>query len=271
MRFLHWLLGKKIERPCTADRLSLNELRRNADQQTWRDLAGGRIECFANSIGMKFRRIPAGKFGMGCNEWKDFEKPLHTVTIARHFYMGVCPVAQHEWERVMGDNPSKFKGANRPVEGVSWAMAHDCCRKLSEADSLPYRLPTESEWEYACRAGTTTAYFFGDSSARLGEYAWFDGNRGDGTRDVGKRRENPWGLFDMYGNVFEWCEDVWHPNYGGAPIDGSAWIDGGEQDRRVARGGSPICDTWSCRSASRGGSNPESGWMTGCRIVLAGF
>ena len=242
------------------------------DEQTRRDLAESRIESFTNSIGTTLKRIPAGSFVRGSSNGPR-EKPPHKVAIARPFYIGVCPVTQAEWKRVMGDNPSDFKGANMPVEKVSWKMAQDFCRKLSEKEGLPYRLPTEAQWEYACRAGTTTEYCFGDSDDRLlGEYAWFDGNSGGHTHDVGQKKPNAWGLFDMHGNVWEWCEDVWHANYDGAPADGSAWVEGGDEGVRLLRGGSWVNLPRACGSAARLTNVPRDEWSDyGLRVCLRDF
>jgi len=181
--------------------------------------------------------IPAGEFMMGGRE-KD-ELPQHSVQIAEPFYIGECEVTQAQWKAVMGTRPAAVRGNNLPVEGVSW---HDCkefCRRLSEKTRRTGRLPSEAEWEYACRAGSTTAYFFGDDVIRLFKYGWpYRIPTRDGKyrlRQVGGKLPNAWGLHDTIGNVMEWCEDVWHENYKGAPADGSAWTTGGDEQRRVLR------------------------------------
>ncbi|MCH2131501.1 MAG: SUMF1/EgtB/PvdO family nonheme iron enzyme, partial [Pirellulaceae bacterium] len=130
------------------------------------------------------------------------------LTVLRPFYMGVFEVTQAQYELVTGNNPSNSKGATKPVERVSWNDAVEFCRQLSEQEGVEYRLPTEAEWEYACRAGTTTAYSFGDDASQLGKYAWFKGNSDDTTYPVGKKLPNGWGLYDMHGNVWEWCQDA---------------------------------------------------------------
>jgi formylglycine-generating enzyme required for sulfatase activity len=151
----------------------------------------------------------------------------------------------------MGINPSEFKNnPQNPVEQVSWNDAQAFCRKLSQITGKTYRLPTEAEWEYACRAGTTTRYYFGDDASQLGDYAWYDGNSQDKTHPVGQKKPNAWGLYDMSGNVWEWCEDNWHSSYENAPRDGSAWLTN-DNDYPILRGGSWYCDLSACRSAYR--------------------
>jgi len=167
----------------------------------------------------------------------------------------------------MGKNPSNFKGAKRPVEDVSWNDAQEFCKKLSQKTGRTYRLPSEGEWEYACRAGTTTPFHFGETiTSALANY---NGNSTYQSEPKGKYREqtidvhsflpidtgfytpNAFGLYSMHGNVWEWCEDTYHKNYEGAPTNGSAWNGGGDGTIRLLRGGSWIYDPWYCRSASR--------------------
>ena len=162
----------------------------------------------------------------------------------------------------MGENPSAFKGAQRPVEKVSWHEAKDYCKRVG------MRLPSEAEWEYACRAGTQTRYCYGDDENRLGEYAWYNRNSGEETHVVGQKRPNAWGLYDMHGNVFEWCEDVYHDSYAGAPSNGRAWMEGGYSGGRVLRGGSWFDDALYCRSAYRVRSGPPPGLYLGFRVAL---
>ena len=159
----------------------------------------------------------------------------------------------------MGNNPSNFKGEDRPVESVSWKDVQEFVKKLNEKEGTDkYRLPSEAEWEYACRAGTQTRYSFGDDESKLNEYAWYDKNSGSETHPVGQKKPNPWGLYDMHGNVWEWVQDRWHGDYNGAPSDGSAWEDGSGSDR-VDRGGSWINYARYCRSDPGSASAP---WLS---------
>jgi formylglycine-generating enzyme required for sulfatase activity len=209
-----------------------------------------------NSIGMKFTLIPASEFYMGSEESVD-EKPVHKVKINNPFYLGTYPVAQREWKAVMGDNPSGFKGDDLPVEQVSWDKVQEFIKKLNKKEGTDkYRLPSEAEWEYACRAGTTTRYSFGDDESILGDYAWYATSLMSlmtkrETHLVGRKKPNPWGLYDVHGNVWEWVQDEWHRSYDGAPTDGSAW-ESGDGAGRVVRGGSWNRIARDCRSAIRG-------------------
>ena len=208
-----------------------------------------------NSIDMKFTLIPEGEFMMG-SEDSDWSKPVHTVKIRTPFYLGIYPVTQREWKAIMGNNPSKFNGNDLPVESVSWNEVQDFIKKLNEKEGTnKYRLPTEAEWEYATRAGTATRYSFGDDDSKLGEFAWYDENSGYKTHPVGKKEANPWGLYDVHGNVWEWVQDEWHDTYKGAPTDGSAWEDGSDANR-VLHGGGRLNVAGLCWSASRGGNVP---------------
>ena len=221
-----------------------------------------------NSFGMKFTLIPAGEFMMGSKDGNDDEQPVHKVTIKKPFYLGTYPFTQREWKAVMGDYPSHFTGDDLPVERVSWDDVQKFIRKLNEKeDTDKYRLPSESEWEYACRAGATKKYCFGDSESNLGEYAWFDDNSGDKTHPVGKKKPNPWGMYDMHGNVWEWVQDKWHDDYDGAPIDGGVW-ERGEGFFRMSRGGSWGSLAGYCRSANRSDNHPPyRGGNLGFRLL----
>jgi len=220
---------------------------------------------------MRLVLIPKGEFLMGSSasdSVADDAKPQRRVRITRPFYLGRYEVTQQEYERVMGRNPSRYKGGRNPVEGVSWFNAVRFCNKLSENERLPqyykihgedvsssggsgYRLPTEAEWEYACRAGTTTRYCFGDSEAGLWEYAWFNDNLRKTTHPVGQNKPNAWGLYDVHGNVWEWCEDWYGADYyRDSPTDDPPGPPEGSE--RVFRGGSWSSDAAAlCRSAFR--------------------
>jgi formylglycine-generating enzyme required for sulfatase activity len=178
----------------------------------------------ANSIGMKLVLVPPGEFLMGAaDSEKDAEgekpQPPHRVRITKPFYLGVYLVTQAEYERVMQAKPSHFAPEpKRPVDQVSWGDAEEFCQKLSalpeeKALGRVYRLPTEAQWEYACRAGTTTRWSCGDDENRLRDYAWTVENSGHQTHPVGQKMPNPWGLYDMHGNVFEWCQDWFDEGY----------------------------------------------------------
>jgi len=192
-----------------------------------------------NGVTMKLVLIRPGRFMMGSPDaeqgHKSEEGPQHEVVITKPFYMGVTEVTQAQYEAVMGTNPSKFKGPTNPVENVSWDDAVEFCQRLSEKTRKTFRLPTEAEWEYACRAGTKTRFSFGDSDEGLEEYAWYKKNSGDTTHPVGRKKPNPWGLYDMHGNVWEWSAD-WFGSYAsGASTDPQG---AGSGERRVVRGGS---------------------------------
>ncbi len=219
-------------------------------------------EDLGNGVSLEMVKIPGGKFLMGSptterQRYSD-EGPQHTVTI-QSFFIGKYAVTQQQWQSVMGNNPSSFKGAKRPVEQVSWNDAVEFCKRLSQKTGKTYRLPTEAEWEYACRAGTTTPFHFGETITT--DLANYDGNstyangvKGeyrDQTTDVGKFLPNVFGLYDMHGNIWEWCQDAWHESYKNAPADGTAWIGDNDNQDKLLRGGSWIGGPGFCRSACR--------------------
>jgi formylglycine-generating enzyme required for sulfatase activity len=211
-------------------------------------------EKLPKGITLEMVGLPAGQFLMGSPDSDPYaenhEKPPHQVKV-NSFAIGKYPITQAQYQAVMGNNPSHFKNnPQNPVEQVSWDDAQAFCQKLSQITGKTYRLPTEAEWEYACRAGTTTRYYFGDNDNQLGDYAWYDENSNDTTHPVGQKKPNGWGLYDMSGNVWEWCEDNWHGNYIGAPDDGSAWLDN-DNDYLIVRGGSWFDSPSYCRSAFR--------------------
>ena len=185
-------------------------------------------------------RVEGGSFDMGSNdpEALDSEKPVHRVTVPT-FYIGKYLVTQEVWEAIMKKNPASYIGEKKPVEQVSWEDAHQFIQKLNAQTNQAYHLPSEAEWEFAARGGIHTEGYLYAGSDKLKEVGWYDGNSNlNGTLPVGLKMANELGIYDMSGNVFEWCEDDWHGNYEGAPTDGSTWIEGGRRgSRRVVRGG----------------------------------
>ena len=195
-------------------------------------------------------KIPAGSFMMGSDNGESDEKPVHRVNISNSFYMGKYEVTRAQWKAVTGNNPSYFKGDDLPVEQVSWDDVKDFIRKLNNLQSdYEYRLPTEAEWEYACRAGTT-----GDYAGNLDSMAWYGANSGNKTHSVGQKQPNAFGLYDMHGNVWEWTED-WYGSYSsGTVTDPTGGLSG---SRRVGRGGGWFSSAVDLRSAVRGGDAPS--------------
>ena len=233
------------------------------------------VEDLGNGVTLEMVQIPGGTFTMGSPEREkvrlDRESPQHTVTV-QPFFMGKYVVTQEQYEVIMGKNPSHLKNEttnslfgkknrnkNRPVERVSWYDAVEFCARLSKATEKEYRLPSEAEWEYACRAGTTTPFYFGETiTTELvnynGTYTYASEPKGKyrrETTDVGIFPPNAFGLYDMHGNVWEWCADPWHNNYEGAPKDGMVWLENGDDNRSPLRGGSWINYPKFCRSAYR--------------------
>lgn len=227
------------------------------------------LDC--GGVDLKLVLIPVGEFMMGSSESEgsDDEHPQHKVKITKPFYMGIYPVTQAQYKAVMGENPSHFKGSENPVETVPWHDASKFCEELSVETDKEVWLPTEAQWEYACRAGTTTVYSFGNANSKLSRYAWYSDNSGDETHPVGKKKPNPWGLHDMHGNVWEWCSD-WHANDvytiservdPVGPFSGIA---------RVLRGGYWDDSEFSCRSADRRRDFPDySRSIIGFRVVVS--
>lgn len=216
-------------------------------------LSSNFIENLGGGVQLEMIAIPSSSFQMGDNEF-DFARPVHSVKV-KPFYLGKHPITQEQYQSVMGTNPSHFKGAKLPVENVSWNDAVEFCKKLSQKTGKNYRLLSEAEWEYACRSGTRTKYHFGDDENQLGNYAWYGNNSKGVTYPVGEKKPNQFGLCDMHGNVWEWCSDIYHENYNGAPTDGSSWEAPTKENDRVLRGGSWIDDAVGCRSADRNGDS----------------
>jgi formylglycine-generating enzyme required for sulfatase activity len=208
-----------------------------------------------NGASMKLVLIRPGKFMMGGKE-------QHEVTLTKPYYLGVTLVTQAQYEAVMGQNPSRFKGPMHPVETIGWDDAADFCRKLSAKTRQTVRLPTEAEWEYACRAGTKTAFSFGDSDADLDDYGWYAGNSSGTTHPVAQKKPNPWGLYDMHGNVWEWCAD-WHDDYPKQAVTDPQGP--GSAPYRIVRGGGYNYGPVNCRSANRGYYAPVD------RDIVCGF
>ena len=230
----------------------------------------------ADNVKITFRYIPAGRFSMGSPPDEMYRKDnetQHPVTITRPFYLGQTEVTQAQWQAVTNGNPATHKGdPNLPVETIDWETANAYCQALTKAFAarqLKFRLPTEAEWEYACRAGSTTMFHFGGDPGKLGEYAWFADNSKKATHPVGQLKANAWGLYDMYGNVGEWCLDSFGPYESKAAIDPNQQT---SSDRRMLRGG----NYWSgmesisfFRSAGRGANSPnENKPYAGLRVLL---
>ena len=233
----------------------------------------GMLEAIHKKTGLAFVLVPAGSFQMGSPSDEEGrepnEGPVYTVMVPA-FLLCKTEYTECAWVKGKWEVDICFTGEDHPVDSVSWTQSRDLCAQNG------LRLPSETEWEYSCRAGTTTKYSFGDDEARLPNHAWFFRNSGesllppgtpwDGGRvtgewagrhhPVGKKLPNPWGLFDMHGNVWECCEDTYHDSYEGAPTDGSAWTTEGSS-RRVLRGGSLIVPAVGCRSAVRSGYKPH--------------
>ncbi len=240
-------------------------------------------EDLGHGVVLEMVYIPGGTFIMGSLATDqgrfDSQGPQHQVTVPA-FYAGKYAITQAQWQAVMGNNPSWFKGEKRPVETVSWQNAVEFCAKLSQKTGKKYRLLSEAEWEYACRAGTTTPFHFGETiTSDLvnydGTYPFPNAPKGFGRRqttDVGSFPPNAFGLYDMHGNVWEWCSDRWHDSYYGAPTDGSSWEIIGRDARRVQRGNSWEYYGVCCRSAFRNcrladDSNPYSGFRVASASV----
>jgi formylglycine-generating enzyme required for sulfatase activity len=251
---------------------------RNGEPFYYRGSNWGYTEKLSEEIGLDMMSIPGGTFLMGSPDDEperfDAESPQHEVTVSP-FFMGRYPITQAQWrevanwmavagyplfDRELNPDPAYFKGDNRPVEQVTWDDATEFCQRLSAKTGKTYRLPSEAEWEYACRAGTTTPFHFGDwPSVTLMNYAGNftynespEGEYREQTVEVGSFPSNSFGLHDMHGNVYEWCEDDWHNSYEGALTDGSAWTEENRTEtKRLLRGGSWDDNPGGCRSAMR--------------------
>jgi formylglycine-generating enzyme required for sulfatase activity len=231
-------------------------------------------------LGIKCIYIEAGTFQMGSAEsGPNDEKPVHEVKISRGYWMGTCEITQAQWLALMGTDPSKYKGNELPVEMVSWHEVVEFCRKLTDRerkkgklpDGYVYRLPTEAEWEYAARGGIKSQGFKYPGSNDPEEVAWHHPGSMDETHPVGTKRPNELGLYDMSGNVWEWCLD-WYASdyYTKAPKIDPINNNHGDKTYRVCRGGSWGLYPTHCRSANRGGGTPTGRFYSyGFRVVLA--
>ena len=250
------------------------------DERASKAQAGGKGQNMTiqlpGGVELKLVRIPAGEFWMGSSKEEagreTDEGPRHKVTIPKAFYLGVYEVTQEQWVAVMGVNPANFSGNPKyPVESISWDHCQIFLEKLNQLGQGTFRLPTEAEWEYACRAGTETRYYWGDDPEykKIGPYAWYDKNSGGKTQKVGKKKPNPWGLYDMCGNVWEWCFDLYRPYPGAEAVgllerlagepageDQAGFPDEedlfmGDLEMRILRGGGWDSAAVLCRSALR--------------------
>ena len=237
-------------------------------QKVWANHLGVPVQI-TDSVGMKFNLIPPGEFTMGSPKSEPGRSDVetqHLVKITKPFYLSAYEVTQAQYERVMDKSPSYFSALGKgkddvsgdtsqlPVEQVNWHEAVAFCGKPSDDEGVEYRLPTEAEWEYACRAGTTTTYSFGNNVSQLGEYAWHNGNSNNTTHPVGELKPNAWGLFDMHGNVFEWCQD-WYGSYEYGPYErlraASDPTGAASGSGRVSRGGAFCVNPGVVRAATR--------------------
>ncbi len=233
-------------------------------------------EYLQNEIALDMMLIPQGVFLMGSEDYYN-EQPCHEVNLP-DFHISKYPITQAQYRSVMDVNPSFFTTEERlPIENVSWNDAKKFCQNLSESTGKKYRLPSESEWEYACRAGTSTAYSCGGSLterfANFGDGYLYKEDRNRQyhrkTTPVGSFPANNFGLYDTHGNIWEWCEDLWHRNYQGAPNNSRVWEGGETSSCRVLRGGSWLSDPWFCRSSNRSYLSPESkNNVVGFRVAL---
>jgi len=210
-------------------------------------------------VTLKMAFIPPGEFLMGSPDGEegrcDTEGPQHSVEIRNGFYIGTYPATQRQWQGVTGSNPSEFRGEENPVEQVSWHECQEFIQKLNLRCNAELRLPTEAEWEYACRAGTATRFYSGDSDSGLGEVAWYGANSGRKTHPAGQKRPNAWGVYDMHGNVWEWCQSLYKP-YPYRADDGRETLTASGD--RMLRGGSWFFRASICRSACRISYDPVS-------------
>ena len=241
------------------------------------DLAKGDSVYYKNGIGMEFAYVAPGSFDMGSNSGRSDEKPVHKVTISKPYLMGKYEVTQSEYQKIMGSNPSKFRGSSNPVEQVRWTDdVEDFCSKLTSRErsngnlksGYVYRLPTEAEWEFAARGGVKSKGYKYSGSNSMDSVGWYEGNSGDKTHSVGQKSSNELGLYDMSGNVWEWCSDYYEKPYKpDSVVNPKGGVRGWD---RVVRGGSWSSSARSCRSAGRNCIQPRGRTsILGFRLVLA--
>ena len=254
------------------DRTTSNDAAKTSNATSGAPDARPTTSAGTNQIGADFKggmvQIDGGRFSMG--DKNEVDAPLHEVVVSP-FSIDKHLVTQEQYQRVMGTNPSRWKGDKNPVEQVRWSDAVRFCNKRSQLEGLQpcydlqtwkcnfdangYRLPTEAEWEYACRAGSTTAYFFGENPSKLGDYAWFDKNAGGHPRPVAQKRPNSWGLYDMCGNVWQWCNDFYQVDYyQSAPRQDPRGPNEGQN--KVVRGGAWRFSAENCRAGYRYNESP---------------
>jgi formylglycine-generating enzyme required for sulfatase activity len=220
-------------------------------------------------VAIELLLIRPGSFLMGDADGRDNAKAVHRVTITKAFYLGKCEVTQEQWQAVMGANPSRFQGAKNPVDNVGWEDCRAFLKKLDEkfaSTGVKFSLPSEAQWEYACRAGSTAKYCYGDDESRFAEYAWYGDNSGGRTHPVGEKKPNAWGLYDMHGNLLEWCADWYDPGYYQSspasdptgPATGTSHVDRGGSWDSPARG---------CRSFFRNSNSPRPDDNIGLRVA----
>jgi len=255
----------------------LNGCRKSPDGADKQDSDGSPIGIVKTPHGSMVQ-VPGGQFSMGSNNGKDDEKPVHSVRLSP-FLIDRCEVTQEDFLKLMRKDPSHFKGSKRPVEQISWADAALYCNRRSSAEGFQpcyneetgacdfnangYRLPTEAEWEYACRANSTEAYCFGDNPKTLNLFAWYDENANGKTQPVGRKRPNAWGIYDMHGNVMEWCNDVYGKDYyANSIVDDPKGPPESVRSRFLLRGGAWNRQNKECRSSYRIGEYP--GQLDGC-------
>lgn len=230
----------------------------------------GDDSTYVNSVGMRFRHIPAGTFRMGSADGQRDERPLHEVEITEPFYLGVHEVTQTQWRILMDENPSHFQGPYRPVDSVTWNRARAFIDRLNQREETDlYRLPTEAEWEYAVRGGSKTRFHFGNPRDSLEAYAWYSYNSERRTHRVGTRLRNPFGLYDMYGNVWEWTRDAYAPDFYERSGHVNPVNTGGVLvPRRVIRGGGWFSVVSDLRSANRAWARSDArNSQLGFRVV----